>query len=254
MNELNGFIILDRKMLKWEWYQDTNTVRLFIHLLLMANWEDKKWQGIVIKRGQFVTSRKNLVKPTGLTEQQIRTCLNKLISTNEITKTATNKYTVITINNYDKYQNLNQYLNQRITNKQPTNNQQITTTENNKNNKNNKNNNNNNIIINSIYDFVEQNFGRTLSPIEYEEVNTWNDTELTRYAIKQAVMSNKCGIKYISRILIAYERENIKTVQQAQERERKYIEAKKDGVSRRNKTSSERKKEVYERFLANGEI
>ena len=251
MNELNGFVVLNRKMLKWEWYQDTNTVRLFIHLLLMANWEDKRWQGIVVKRGEFVTSRKSLAKQTGLTEQQIRTSLNKLISTNEITKSATNKYTLITINNYKKYQDYNHQKNQRATNEQPTNNQQITTTEQYKQI---NNNNNNNIIINSIYEFVEQNFGRTLSPIEYEEISNWKDNELTRYAIKQAVISNKCGIKYISRIINTYEKENIKTVQQAQERERQFIETKKNNSSKGFKTATDRKKEVYERFLANGEI
>ena len=65
-----------------------------------------------------------------------------------------------------------------------------------------------------------------MSPIEYEEIESWQDSELTRYAIKQAVINNKCSIKYISRILYAYERENIKTVQQAQMREREYNEAK----------------------------
>ncbi|MCI6265829.1 MAG: DnaD domain protein [Erysipelotrichaceae bacterium] len=214
MNDNSGFIVIHRKILDWEWYGDTNTVRLFIHCLLKANWENKQWQGIEIKRGSFVTGRKILAKETGLSEQQVRTSLNKLISTNEITKRTTNKYTVLTINNYCKYQDYNQ----QITNNQPTNNQQITTTKQ----LNNKTNNN---IIN-IYEFIEREFGRTLSSVEYEEINNWKDTELTRYAIKQAVLNNKCGVKYISRILSAYERENVKTVQQAQERERQYIEAK----------------------------
>ena len=63
----------------------------------------------------------------------------------------------------------------------------------------------------------------------------WPDNELTRYAIKQAVLNGKYTIKYISRIIDAYERENIQTVQQAQERERKYNEAKK----KRNKPESQ---------------
>lgn len=41
MNENNGFIVLSKKMLKWGWYQDNNTKVLFIHLLLIANWEEK---------------------------------------------------------------------------------------------------------------------------------------------------------------------------------------------------------------------
>ena len=45
---------------------------------------------------------------------------------------------------------------------------------------------------------------------------------MTRYAIKQAILNGKYNIKYISKILSAYEREHIKTVQQAQTREREY--------------------------------
>ena len=72
---------------------------------------------------------------------------------------------------------------------------------------------------NDIYDYIENNFGRTLSPIEYEEINNWEDNELTRYAIKQAVLNGKCNIKYISRILQNYKNNSIETVQQAQEDE-----------------------------------
>ena len=74
----------------------------------------------------------------------------------------------------------------------------------------------NNISTTTMYDFVEQNFGRTLSPVEYEEIGEWEDNELTRYAIKKAVISNKCSVGYISGILRSYERNNIKTIQQAQ--------------------------------------
>ncbi len=216
MNENNGFIVINKKILKWEWYQDTNTVRLFLHLLLIANWEDKRWQGIEVKRGQVITSLKHLVQQTKLTLQQVRTSLTRLISTNEITKTTTNKYTVITINNYNRYQDYNKQNNKQITNEQQTNNKQITTTKqiNNITNK--------QYISTTILEYVEENFGRTLSPVECEEILSWNDNELTRYAIKQAVLLNKISTKYISRILSAYERENVKTVQQAQERERKY--------------------------------
>ena len=217
MNENNGFIVINRKILNWEWYQDTNTVRLFLHLLLIANWEDKKWQGIEIRRGQIVTSLKHLCQQTKMTVQQVRTSLNKLISTSEITKKTTNKFTVISINNYNKYQDYNKQDNKQTTNEQQTNNKQITTTKqyNNITNK-------QYISTTTIVQYVEENFGRTLSPVEYEEILSWKDSELTRYAIKQAVLLNKISTKYISRILNAYERENVKTVQQAQERERQY--------------------------------
>lgn len=38
---MEGWISLYRKILNWEWYSDANTFRLFIHLLLQANHEEK---------------------------------------------------------------------------------------------------------------------------------------------------------------------------------------------------------------------
>lgn len=72
-----------------------------------------------------------------------------------------------------------------------------------------------------IYDFIQENFNRTLNPIECEEVSNWEDSELTRYAIKQTVLNGVYNIKYITRILESYKTKNITTVQQAQEEEKK---------------------------------
>lgn len=77
----------------------------------------------------------------------------------------------------------------------------------------------NSYSIDNIYDFIEKNFGRTLSPIEYEEISTWEDNELTRYAIKQSVLNGKYNIRYIAVILNNYKNNSITTVQQAQEQE-----------------------------------
>lgn len=105
----NGWIKLHRKILDWEWYQDTNTFRVFIHLFLKANVEDKKWRGITIKRGQLVTSQQNLSeelssKYSKLSIRQIRVTLDKLKLTGELTVKTNNKYSLITINNYNEYQ------------------------------------------------------------------------------------------------------------------------------------------------------
>ena len=135
------FLKLFRKLVYWEWYKDINTKVLFIHCLIMANWKDGKWKGISYKRGQFITSIANLAKETGLTIQQTRTALEHLQLTNEVTCKTTNKYTVITVLSFDKYQGeqqtkqqTNNTQNNKQTNKEVTKNQQQ-----NKNNKNNKN-------------------------------------------------------------------------------------------------------------------
>ena len=101
---MDGWIKLHRKLLDWEWYDDTNVVRLFLHLLLTVNYEPKKWHGIVIDRGQLVTSADTLAKALGLTARQIRYALEKLQNTREIVTQTSNKYTLITICKFAEYQ------------------------------------------------------------------------------------------------------------------------------------------------------
>lgn len=99
-----GFIKIHRKIIEWEWYSDNNVFRVFTHLLLTANFENKKWQGIDISRGQVITSLEKLGKSTSLSIQQVRTALTKLKSTQEITIKSTKLHTFITLTNYNLYQ------------------------------------------------------------------------------------------------------------------------------------------------------
>lgn len=121
-----GYIILDRKILEWEWYSDKKVSRLFIHMLLRANWKAGKFHGMDVERGSFVSSVNKLSSETGLTEQEIKTAISKLKTTGEITSKSTNKFTVYIINNYDLYQINNQQINEQITDNQQTINNQIT--------------------------------------------------------------------------------------------------------------------------------
>lgn len=137
--ENQGWITVHRKIRSWEWYTDVNTCHLFMHLLLSANHKDKKHQGVLIKKGQYKTGRIKLATETGLTEQQIRTCLKRLESTSEITIAKHNKFSIITITNWNEYQQKTKQSTSEITSNQPATNQQLTT-NNNVNNKNNANN------------------------------------------------------------------------------------------------------------------
>lgn len=101
---MNGFIKLHRRFLKWEWYNDINSRILFLHCLLRANHEPTIWQGQEIKRGQFITSLSNLAKEVGLSVQQVRTALDKLKTTHEITHETTRHNSIISINNWNKWQ------------------------------------------------------------------------------------------------------------------------------------------------------
>ena len=128
----DGWIKLHRKMKEWEWYDDSNTVHLFLHLLLSANHETKIWHGVEITAGQLLTGRKSLSKILGMGEQSVRTSLTRLKSTSEITIKSTNKYSIITIQKWKDYQ----VPTSKLTNDQPATNQQLTTNKNDKKEKN----------------------------------------------------------------------------------------------------------------------
>lgn len=123
---MSGWIKIHRQILDWEWYSDINAFRLFMHLILKANHKEKKFKGLVLNAGSVVTSRDILAIEIGLSVQQIRTALNKLKSTNEITIKSNSQGTVIQVVNYSKYQ----LSTNESTIEQPINNHQTTTNNN----------------------------------------------------------------------------------------------------------------------------
>lgn len=100
----SGYVRIYRSFLNWEWYDDANTMRVFLHLILTANWEPKKWHGITIERGQRVCSYGILAKELKISEKSVRTAINHLKQTGEVAHTSTRKYGVFTVFNYDSYQ------------------------------------------------------------------------------------------------------------------------------------------------------
>lgn len=99
-----GWIKLHRKILDWEWYDDINTMRLWIHILLKVNSEPKIWHGIEIPAGTFITSYASLSDETGLTIDELRTAISKLERSKNITRRTTNKYQAITALQWEIYQ------------------------------------------------------------------------------------------------------------------------------------------------------
>ena len=112
------YIKLYEQIMDWEWYKNPNTFRVFLHILLKANFADARFEGIEVKRGQLVTSLQTLAKQTSLSGQQVRTALDHLILTGELTSTAYPKFRVITVVKYNDYQCDNKEVNKRVTSKQ----------------------------------------------------------------------------------------------------------------------------------------
>ena len=104
MAEQSTFIKLDRNIERWRWFKNKNTLIVFLWLLLNANVADHEFEHEIIHRGQVATSLKNVGMTTGLTIREVRTAFLHLKSTGEVTSRSCNRYQVITIVNYDKYQ------------------------------------------------------------------------------------------------------------------------------------------------------
>ena len=116
--------------------------------------------------------------------------------------------------------------------------------ENNISNINNTNNNNNNynyIYNNSsssdeIINFIENNFGRTLSSYEFEKINCWLnefDSDIVKHAIELSILNNKRTFAYIEGILKNWKSCGYKTLD----------DIKNEDVTPKHKTKEELKKE-----------
>ena len=99
-----GYIKLYRQLEIWEWYTDIPTKVLFIHCLIRANHKPNKWRGMTIETGSFVTSYSKLSSETGLSVRAVRTSLNRLKSTSEVTHETTSEFSIINIVKWADYQ------------------------------------------------------------------------------------------------------------------------------------------------------
>ena len=104
IRDMNGWIKLHRKLLTWGWFRDSETVHLFMYLLLSANSEPGDFMGHEIGRGQVAVGYPSISAATGISVKAIRTRMDRLIKSGEISKKTGRLFTVVTINNYDNYQ------------------------------------------------------------------------------------------------------------------------------------------------------
>ena len=104
----NGFFLVHRRLFDHEVGQDPKGVALWVRLLSEASFEDKKiyFDGISIdlRRGQLITSVKKLADWLQVSRTKANRTLECLKEIHQIDIKKTNKYTIITILNYDKYQ------------------------------------------------------------------------------------------------------------------------------------------------------
>lgn len=205
-----GWISIHKKILDWEWYSDSNTFRVFFDLLLTANFEATRYMGHVIERGETVIGRKEMAKRLGISEQNVRSAIKHLKSTNEITIKVTNKFSIINVVNYSKYQDkegrtnqqANQQANQQLTNNQPTTNHTIRNKEYKE--------------LNKSKDRKSDDFLPELLKTEPEEVAKQNTTTLPPVAVAPSQYGNQEVNQMLSFLLGVFGRKDFKETKQFQ--------------------------------------
>lgn len=138
---MEGWIKIHRKILENPIIcKDSDYLAVWIYLLLNATHKEIpalfKGKKIILQKGQLITGRKSMSNQLKISESKIYRIINDFKSEQQIEQQTSNQNSLISILNWDKYQqNEQQMNNERTTDEQPVN-----TNKNDKNVKNDKNN------------------------------------------------------------------------------------------------------------------
>lgn len=99
-----SYIKLFRKITEWEHFQDSRTLHVFLYLLVMAVRNRTRYGEYVLKKGQFITSYRDLQQNLGMCAKYVTESVQKLKNSGEITTEKCRYGTLFTIVNYEDYQ------------------------------------------------------------------------------------------------------------------------------------------------------
>jgi hypothetical protein len=120
----NSWIKLNRKLRYKGFYQKSQYVHLWIHLLLSANHREQEFmwnKGVIkVKEGQLIAGRKKLSDDTGIPESTCEDILNFFETEDQIRQQKTPKFRLITILKWKSYQEKQQQSNNRPTTEKGT--------------------------------------------------------------------------------------------------------------------------------------
>lgn len=147
---MEGWIKIHRKILENPIIcKDSDYLAVWIYILLNATHKEIpalfKGKKIILQKGQLITGRKSMSNYLRVSESKIYRIINDFKSEQQIEQQTSNQNSLITILNWDKYQQNEQQNEQQMNNERTTNEQQVNTNKNVKNDKNVK-----NEIINNI--------------------------------------------------------------------------------------------------------
>ena len=203
--------------------KDNDYFRVWHHLLYNASHQSQyvvfNNEKIEIKPGQYITGRKQISEECNISESKTERILKWFENDHQIEQQTSTKGRLITIVNWEKYQNIEQQSGQRVGNTQTIIKQRTVTNKN-----------DNNVINNissinlikeepNIFTFFENEFGQTISSTALSKLSEYQkefDDELIKQAIRECVYANVRTINYLDGILNNWRGQGIKTYSQWQ--------------------------------------
>ncbi|MCC2070782.1 DnaD domain-containing protein [Staphylococcus epidermidis] len=243
---MTGWISLHRSIQKHWLFEEKRKFSRFeawIDILLMVNHTDNKIMHdgdlITVKRGQRITSLRQLGERWSWSITKVDKYLKTLESDGMLVVKKDTKKTVLTVVNYDDYQDGDFKKRHRKdsekTEKKHRSNTEKTQkkTNNNDNKENNENNDNNDVVVGddfaSIYNLYQENIEQIPSPITTEKLTQDIDhygKELVAYAIKKAALNNSHNYKFIDYLLKDWRKRNLTTIKAVEQYEQQRQEQK----------------------------
>jgi len=242
-----NYIVVNRSLIK-----ELGLKEAIILGELASEYNYYKKNDLLDEEGYFYSTIENVQENTSLSSYEQKKCLDNLLERNIITVIlkgipAKRHIKINSINLINLFANNLETSFQKI---KKLDSKKLETKNNNINNNNKNNNISSSLIDNNIdiYSYLQQN-GFVLNPIHYEVISKWEDSDLTRYAIQKAVLNGKYNINYIDKIIYNWEKQNIKTLEQAKALDDEYEKAKEFKEKQKNEkrmTSGERMNQYFD--------
>lgn len=108
---MDGYIKIFRQIKDWAHFQEPSVLLVWLWLLVSVNFKDGYFHGKLVKKGEIITSFRKISEETGLSVNTIRSCLDKLKRSGEITQKKSensqiSQYTHVIVNQFVKYQSV----------------------------------------------------------------------------------------------------------------------------------------------------
>lgn len=99
-----GWLKIWRQLEEWEYFYDPIRLRSWLKILFKAETSDVVKRGIVVKRGQWLTSYREMAREFSCSLPTAEKVISDFIKCNQVRTLSERKFTIVTVCNYDNWQ------------------------------------------------------------------------------------------------------------------------------------------------------